>query len=332
MRSALEVVTAGPTATLQDGGRVGAARWGVPRSGPVDALSHRLAVRLAGVAAGDVRHAVALEVGPRPCAVRAVDGPVPVALAGHGARLEVLATVVPAPCVVVLPPGEVAHVHARTWAYLAPAADVLVDAVLGSRSHHPRSGLGPAVHDGDVLPLGAPRAVRAGRRQEPATAAGPLEVLAAPQTHLFTPAALRALTTATFRTTAEVDRMGQRLDGPALRAVDGHDIVSDAIVPGALQVPGDGRPFVLTADHQSTGGYPKIAVLGTAALARLVRLPPGSDVRFTWGEVAGARAALQAAVAAVEACVDGPVRPSGLDLRDANLVAGVTDGTDGTEP
>ena len=328
MSAALEVVSAGSTTTLQDGGRVGAARWGVPRSGPVDTLSHRLAVRLAGAAPHQVGQAVALEVGPRPCSVRAVGTPVAVALAGDGARLEVLGTTVPAPCVVVLPPGEIACVHARTWAYLAPAADVAVDPVLGSRSHHPRSGLGPVVGDGTVLPLGEARTVRPGRRPPPAVGTGPFAVLPAPQTHLFAPDALAALTGAAFHTTTEVDRMGQRLEGPRLLASGGHDIVSDGIVPGTLQVPGDGRPFVLTADHQSTGGYPKIAVLGTAALARLVRLPPGSEVRFTWGDVVGARAALRTAVAAVEACVDGPVRPSGLDLRDANLVTGVTDGVE----
>lgn len=326
MTAVLEFVTAGATTTLQDGGRPGMARYGVPRSGPVDMLSHRLAVRLGGAAPAEVARAVAIEVGQRGCSLRAMGGPVAVALAGPGASVDLLGTSLPAPCVVDLPPGEVAHVSATTWAYLAPAAEVLADPVLGSRSHHPRSGLGPVVADGTRLRLGPSRSVRPGLRTAPLQGTGPLEVLPAPQTHLFTPQALEALTSATFRTTAEVDRMGQRLDGPALEAAGGHDIVSDGIVPGTLQVPGDGRPFVLTADHQSTGGYPKIAVLGTVALARLVRLPPGSDVEFSWGTVAAARAALQAAVHAVEVSVTGPVRPSAVDLADANLVTGVTDG------
>lgn len=324
--TALAVIEAGGTTTLQDGGRIGAARYGVPRSGPMDALSHRLAARLAGVAPEHVAATVAIEVGPQPCTVAAVGGPVALAVTGAGVVAELDGTEVEAPCVLPLSDGQRCTVRAVTWGYVVPAADIEVAATLGSRSRHPRSGLGPALTDRTSLALGPARRVRPGRRPAPASSSGSLGVLAAPQTGLFTSASLSALVEEPFWTTTSFDRMGHRLDGPTLTSPDGHDIVSDAIVPGALQVPGDGHPFVLTADHQTTGGYPKVAVLSTADLARFARLPPGREVRFAWTGVTAARAQLRAAVAALEDVVAGPVTPIGAVLRDANLIDGVTDG------
>lgn len=325
--TALEVTAPGATTTLQDGGRVGAARWGVPRSGPVDLLAHRFAARLAGAPEDAVHAATSIEVGPHPCDLTAVDGPVTFALAGPGATVTLQGTVLTAPVVLVLAPGERCTVLARTWAYVAPAASIDVPVVLGSRSQHPRSGLGPRLEPGAVLPLRAPRSVRTGSYRSPALPGGPLLALPAPQTAAFTQAARATLVAATYRTTSEVDRMGMRLDGPALAARAGHDIVSDGIVAGTLQVPGDGRPYVLTADHQTTGGYPKIAVLSPVDLVRLTRCPPGSTVLFAWTDIPTARRRLGTAVAAVEAAVATPPRPHAQALAGRNLIGGVTDPT-----
>lgn len=326
--TSLVTTTAGATTTLQDGGRIGAARYGVPRSGPVDVLSHRLALRLAGVPGADVAASVAIEVGPHPCTLAAAGGSVTLAVAGAGAVVSSGGGDVAAPCVLPLGDGQACTIRAVTWAYVAPTASIRVPPTLGSRSRHPRSGLGPGLDDGARLPLGDPRPVQPGRRRPPVTASGPLGILAAPQTDLFTATALASLVGEPFRTTTSFDRMGHRLQGPALRTRGGHDIVSDGIVPGVLQVPGDGQAFVLTADHQTTGGYPKIAVLSTAALARFVRVPPGRDVRFVWTDVPTARAELEAAMAAVEDVVAGPVTPIGAMLHERNLIDGVTDGGD----
>ena len=326
----LEVVAPGMTTTLQDGGRVGAARWGVPRSGPVDALAHRLAARLAGVPAAAVGATPTIEVGPHPCRLVVHEAPVTVALAGAGAVCAVGGAQVAAPCVVVVAPGEALTVTARTWAYVAVAGDLDVPAVLGSHAHHPRSGLGPALAAGTRLAVTAPRPVRPGTRPAPAHPDGPLHVLPAPQTAHFAPEVRALLVDAVWRTTTTVDRMGARLDGPALHAADGHDIVSDGIVVGSIQVPGDGRPFVLTADHQTTGGYPKLAVLAQADLARFVRLPPGEEVRFAWSDVATARDRLRVSLDAIEDCVAAPPRPDGHTIGAANLISGVAEPTPDT--
>lgn len=312
--------------TVQDGGRVGAARYGVPRSGPMDVLSHRLAARLAGADTTAVAGTAAIEVGPLGAAFRADGADVTLAVAGEGATLDLPTGRHRAPCVVVLPTGATAEVHAPTWAYVVPTGALDVAPVLGSRSGHPRSGLGPSLADGDRVALGPPRPVRTGERVAPVGLTGPLTLLPGPQRHAFDDEVLATLVEEEFRTTSAFDRMAHRLDGPPLTARDGHDVVSDGVVVGALQVPGDAQVLVLTADHQPTGGYPKPAVLGTAALARFVRLPPATPVRFRWRDVDAARAELRAALAAIERCVAGPVHPAGAELATSNLVDGVTDG------
>lgn len=325
--TALVVTDPGPSTTLQDGGRHGAARYGVPRSGPVDVLAHRLAARMAGFAPAEAADAVAVEVGPHPCGLAVQGGRLAVAVAGEEATVEHHGVVTSAPCVVLLGDGERCLVTARTWAYVVPAGCLDVPATMGSRSHHPRSGLGPSLGPGTTLTVTDPRRESPGRRAVPVVPGGPLRVLAAPQTDRFSAESLRRLVGEEYRTTPAFDRMGHRLEGPALEAIGGHDIVSDGVVAGAVQVPGDGRPYVLTADHQTTGGYPKIAVLAMADLARFVRLAPGTPVRLAWADVADARRRLHQAMAGIEEVVAGPVTPLGSVLGQRNLIAGVTDGT-----
>lgn len=315
----------GATTTLQDGGRRGSGRYGVPRSGPVDVLSHRLAARLAGVPVEDVDAATAIEVGPHPTTLGAVGGAVTLAVVGAGAQVRHEGVDVPAPCVVPLVPGSTCTVRARTWAYVVPAGALEVPAVLGSRSHHTRSGLGPQLSAGDRIAVGGAVDRPVGRWPSPIWPAGELRVLPAPQTPAFTAEARDRLVSSTYRTTTSFDRMGHRIAGPTLAARAGHDIISDGIVPGAIQVPGDGVPFVLTADHQTTGGYPKIAVLATADLARFVQLPPGAPVRFAWADVDAARRRLEQAVAAVERVAADRPQPLGSRLGGANLISGVSE-------
>jgi len=97
-----------------------------------------------------------------------------------------------------------------------------------------------------------------------------------------------------------VDRMGYRLEGPALAATT-HDIVSDGVVEGAIQVPGNGQPIVLCADRAPTGGYPKIAVVARADRPRLVQRRPGETVQFNWQDEGSARRRWRDVAAAAQA-------------------------------
>lgn len=322
-------LTPGIGTTLQDAGRVGYARLGVPRSGPMDPLHHRLALGLVGQGAsgGDV----ALEVGPGGAVLRAGDDPLVLAVAGPSVRLvtggvtrvtavEVLSLAAGATITISCGPGAM-------WAYVAIAGVVTSPSVLGSRSQHPRSGLG--MLDGPQWELDITCAtddVVLGTRPPLSQIKGRFGVLEAPQTQLFSRDVRALLTTGMWQTTTTQDRMGHRLTGPLLRCAAGHDIVSDGVLPGSLQLPGDGQLFVLTADHQTTGGYPKLAVMAAADLARFVQLPVGSDVAFSWIEPAEAATRWSAAVDAVDAIIASPARPTSASLTAQNLISGVTQG------
>jgi allophanate hydrolase len=157
--------------------------------------------------------------------------------------------------------------------------------------------------------------------------------MAGPQRDHFTDAAWATLLDATWTATAEQDRMGLRLAGPALAHVSPQaaDIVSDGVVPGVLQVPASGQPIVLLADAQTVGGYPKIATVISADLPRIAQARPGQTLRFTAVDAAGARAALadlRARWQAWAATLVAGLPPGEVDeaaLWSANLVDGVVD-------
>ena len=305
----LRIVRAGGLVTLQDDGRNGYRRTGVSVSGPMDWIAHELALRLAGAEPDEP----AFEVGPGGLVVEPLDAPVRLGVAGPGHRAEIARNdapraIVPAPARITLQPGETLTLRAGgegVWGTLAVAGLDAGPAMLGSRATNARTGLGPARPE-----AGAKYGCDAAEPFPPLPYLDPLEplrgepirVLPGPQAHLFASDMLERLVAETYRVTAQADRMGYRLDGPPLEAST-HDIVSDALVKGAMQVPGDGRPIVLAADCAPTGGYPKIAVVSRADLPRLVQRRAGDPVSFRWAgeaEAAKASAALEAAIRAPE--------------------------------
>jgi antagonist of KipI len=98
--------------------------------------------------------------------------------------------------------------------------------------------------------------------------------------NLFTTEARQSFLSASFSVTGESDRMGARLDGPELGRVDESDLLSEAVAPGTVQVPPNGKPILLLGDCQTIGGYPKIADVITVDLPIAAQLSPGSAVRF----------------------------------------------------
>lgn len=107
-----------------------------------------------------------------------------------------------------------------------------------------------------------------------------LRVVPGPQDDMFTEEGRRTFYSETYHTTPQCDRMGFRLDGPAIDTVDGSDIISDGIAFGAVQVPNHGRPIIMLADRQTTGGYAKIGTVATADIPKLVQCAPGRAIRF----------------------------------------------------
>ena len=171
--------------------------------------------------------------------------------------------------------------------YLAVRGGIDVPAVLGSRSTDTLSGIGPAlVARGARLGIGRetvafPNADLAVERRPPADTPFPIRL--GPREEWFTPQAINVLTSMAYTVRPETDRVGARLDGPALERRQAGELRSEGMVLGALQVPPDGRPILFLADHPVTGGYPVVAVLRADCLDRAAQMRPGDPVRFRLG-------------------------------------------------
>jgi antagonist of KipI len=135
---------------------------------------------------------------------------------------------------------------------------------------------------GDVLPVGtnAAAATRAVPELRLPDGGARLRVMRGPHDGMFTPEAITTLTSSRYVVTPESNRMGYRLEGPSVVHAAGADILSDATPIGSLQVPASGRPILLMADRQTTGGYPKIATVISADLPLAGQLAPGDWIEF----------------------------------------------------
>jgi biotin-dependent carboxylase-like uncharacterized protein len=313
--SDLVVVEPGLLTTIQDLGRPGYQRVGIPPSGPMDRGAFVLANRLVGNADGAAGLELTLK-GPtlevrRPCVI-----------AVTGAEMAVLAGGQPVPAwtAVRLGPGDVLAFRmasAGCRAYLAVAGGLATPRALGSRSTYLRGRLGGlggrALQTGDILPVSPARTsldALVGRSVSPAhRPAYPAEVecrvVLGPQADRFTADGVAAFLGDTYEVTPQADRMGYRLKGPAIQHARGHDIVSDGIPLGGIQVPGEGQPIVLLVDRQTTGGYTKIATVISVDVARLGQTRPGQRVRFREVSLAQAHAALAEERARLDAAVLG---------------------------
>ncbi len=304
MGAQIEIVKPGLAVALQDRGRFGWRRLGVPVSGALDPALLAIANALAGgdrqadaaafevllqgptlaVRSGRVRFALAGPVGAK---VQRADGSTQAveaystATLAAGDQIQVGAVAAPKPA----EPGDGT---ALALAYIGVSGGVQVLPVLDSRSTYARASLGGvegrALRSGDLLICGSvPDAEQMERRGASAFvhAGGPIGVLPGPQDDHFSPAAFDALFGTPYTAQRDSDRMGLRLSGePLAHSALGPDIASDGVTPGAIQVPADGQPIVLLADCQTVGGYPKIATVQRADLPRLAHVRPGAGVRF----------------------------------------------------
>jgi allophanate hydrolase len=306
--SRLEIVSAGVFASLQDGGRFGWRRAGVPSSGALD--PHLL--RMANAFVGNLHTAAAIECIDGGLRLAAREGPVRVAVAGE-ATIERVDTAGQTHRVsswrsLTLADGEQLRLVSTGAGRLAmiAVAGMALSPVLGSVATYPRARLGGlhgrALAAGDRLPAGAPDGPELRLGSPPTQRDGPIRVVIGPQQDHFAPGEVDAFLQRTWTVGHEADRMGLRLAGEPLRHLDAarREIVSDAIVPGAIQVPGNGLPIVLLADSQTAGGYPKIATVISADRGRIAARRPGQSLRFEAVSVAEAEALARAAENALQ--------------------------------
>ena len=330
--SHLRIDRPGLSTTVQDLGRPGRQRYGVPQSGALDPLALRLANALVGNPAGTA----GLEIPALGPSLTVEAESVRLALVGSEVGLRIDGTEIPAGRSVTAPRGARIAIGGFTDAascILAVAGGFDLEPCMGSLSTYVRGGFGGfegrALKVGDCLPLASSAAAPGPeRRAGPIDyGSGPIRVVLGPQDDWFEPASVERFFAEPYAVTAEADRMGMRLDGPRLDHVRGFNIVSDGIAAGHIQVPGTGLPIVLLADRQTVGGYPKLGAVIGADLPRLGRMRPGDRLRFARIEVAEAEIARRAQEAAFATLIRaiGPVVvvPTTEQLLAQNLIGGV---------
>jgi antagonist of KipI len=301
----LRIVRPGLLTTVQDRGRFGLQHLGVVPCGPMDAVALELANGLVGNRGDEAALEITL-LGPE----IAFEADALVALCGAGMDARAGGAPMPADRPVLLRKGAVLNARRATLgsrAYLAIAGGIALEPVLGSRSTYLPArfgGLqGRALRAGDRLPLLENVSALSLNRYEnlpnrknlaglhtvgwtaPALtlpAREPIVIHAMEGRHhaMFDAAARRAFFEATWKVTPDSNRMGFRLAGPVLARAEAGEILSEPTCLGTVQVPANGLPIALMADHQTTGGYPKIAEIAAADVPRLAQLAPGGAVQF----------------------------------------------------
>ena len=306
----IRILEPGPQTTIQDLGRSGYLAVGIPPSGPMDRRAFVLANRLVGNLDGTAGLECTL-AGPR------FEARTAGAFAVTGAEVPVLVNeaAVPMWTTVPLAAGDAVKVgtaRAGVRAYVAFAGGIDVPPALGSRSTFLRGRLGGlagrALAKDDVLTLGAAPPVRFRRvKARMVPAFGPEIVLRAvlgPQDDRFTEEGIATFLGSSYEVLPQSDRMGARLRGPRIGHRRGHDIISDGIALGSVQVPGDGQPIVLLSDRQSTGGYTKIATVCSFDVVGIGQARPGHRVHFQAVTVVEAHGLLRESLASLEDAVE----------------------------
>ncbi|MBI5319610.1 biotin-dependent carboxyltransferase family protein [Bradyrhizobium sp.] len=289
----LVIASIGPASSVQDGGRPGSQRYGLTPSGAMD----RLALAAANTLVGNAPFAAAIEVGPFGAAFIARGGSVRVALSGAQRSADIAKRPVAVDSSMTLADGEtltLGFARNGSFSYLAIEGGISGEPMFGSLSVNARAGLGSPyprpLQAGDELQA-APASGAPERRIElPDVPDAPIRIVFGPQDDEFSDEAKALFLASDWKISATSDRMGYRLEGPVIRHLHGHNIVSDGTVNGSIQVPGNGQPIVLMPDRGTSGGYPKIATVITADFGRFAQISAGRSFRFKALSIAEAQA------------------------------------------
>ncbi|SPH23761.1 KipI antagonist [Defluviimonas aquaemixtae] len=327
---------AGPGLTIQDLGRPGHISRGLSQGGAADRLALFEAAALLALSepvAGVEMAGLGGEVS--------VTEPTRIALTGAPMRAAVDGRPLPWHASHMLEPSQrlsIGGAEAGAYGYLTFAGGIATNPWLGSRSAHLAAGIGERIRTDDRLPIG-PDPAPGGRSRiidaELRFSGGKIRVMPGPQTMLFTPEVWRRFLDTAFQRATDANRQGVRLshDGACLAAEMSGGIASDFIGPGDIQMTGEGVPFVLLSESQTTGGYPRIATVIAADLPRVAQAPAGSILRFTELTVEAADA-LWRSEAATLSELRRKVRPLTRDPREISdllayqLISGATSGDD----
>jgi len=297
--------------TIQDGGRIGFLRFGLPHSGPMDWLAFRAANFLVGNPKDDA----CIEIGMTSCTIR-VESEGLAAVCGAGYRLFHGQRPIPLWMSFLVHPGDelvFEKCSGGNWIYLAMAGGVQSQVWLGSRSVYPRGHLGSLLQAGDQMAVKAlspasrllagnrfPERLRPAYSQEIV-----LQVVEGPDLDRFEDEILEMFFRQPYQASTQSDRMGYRLRGPSLRHIDGADVVSRGLAMGEIQVPGNGQPIVMMADHPTTGGYSVVGAVRKLDWPLLAQCQPGQgEIRFTPTRAAEAQRSLNAKIRQIDSIND----------------------------
>lgn len=280
----LRVLRAGPLTSIQDLGRPGFARYGVTEGGPMDRTSHRIAQALAG----NPPEAAGIEIDVQGLTLLCVSGAVRLAFTGGDFVLAREGETLASWLMGDIREGQRIDIRMNrwgSWCYLALAGVIEGTRWLGSKSVNP----GWAV-SGSSLKPGDEIVIRDAGYEDRALRPLPLPVFArpsplirvvpGPQERFFAPQSFKTFSEESFAVSTQYNRQGVRLEGPPLTIAASLDMPSEPIARGALQVDGSGQMSALLADHQTTGGYPKIATIITTSQDQFVQLRPRQRLRF----------------------------------------------------
>jgi biotin-dependent carboxylase-like uncharacterized protein len=280
----LSVSFAGPHVSIQDSGRRGLMRFGVPWSGPMD----RRASAAVNLALGNPLDAPVIEVSLGGLTVTCLSGPVSFAVAGGGFILDHAGTKRGSWATGTLHPGESLTIRPGpwgSWCYLAFAGALVCPRWLGSAATHALSGFG-----GGKLVSGQTLTIKQAEYRGFRDAEIPCPVSArprhtarvtiGPQERFFSAETQSTFLAGPWKMTDAWDRMGARLAGPSIAPDVALDMPSEPVLRGSIQVAGDGVASILLADHQTTGGYPKIATVLDCDLDALMQLRPRDRLQF----------------------------------------------------
>ncbi|NVK18431.1 MAG: biotin-dependent carboxyltransferase family protein [Methylocystaceae bacterium] len=330
MSGFIAIQAAGFQSTIQDKGRLGYQEYGVPICGSVTPHWMELGNNLIG----NKPDAAGIEfrvIGP---ILRAVESPVKIAICGDvtaeiSSRFDgvIQTRKVSGWRSFTLNPDEELKIGAlehTVSGFVAVSGGLDVKPVMGSRATYARSAIGGLT--GGLLKAGDKISVNEAsvklscesdkvQPSPPSVEHGPVRVVLGPQDEYFDQVNLDEFLDGTYEISKASDRMGARLEGPVLshKKDKGSEIVSDGVVPGTIQVPGNGQPIVLLNDGQTVGGYPKIATVISADLHRVANALPGTKLRFE-------------AVSAHEACVIARMHATELERMKKSLVAASANG------
>jgi len=282
---AFKVINPGIHTTIQDCGRYGFMKYGIPTSGAMDQYSYQVGNLLLG----NSDNSASLEITSHGLITEAI---IPVTVAITGGDLSPYLNDYPALqwAPVAMKKGDILYFKRRRKgfrAYLAVEGGFDTPESFGSKSAFIKGKIGVVLTKGDLLYIGSSdetkpiKIITLSREYIPDfNKQEPIRVLLGPQEDYFTSRGIDTFLNSIYIITSQSDRMAYRTDGPPIEIAKGPGIISDPIPRGAIQVPADGKPIILLRDAQVTGGYAKIATVISVDMDRLGQMMPGDKIRF----------------------------------------------------